>query len=73
MTSSAGVSWQGWEGTTLSGRVLHGSGMRRGFANSQSVTPYAALNLGLAQQFTLAQGGTWTARLDALNLAERAL
>jgi len=71
VTGSAGLSWQGWEGGTLSGTLVYGSGMRRGFANSQSVTPYATVNLGLAQQFTLAEGGAWTARMDLLNLADR--
>ncbi len=71
VTGSAGVSWQGWEGGTLSGTLVYGSGMRRGFANSQSVTPYATVNLGLAQQFTLAEGGAWTARVDLLNLTDR--
>jgi outer membrane receptor protein involved in Fe transport len=71
ITGSAGVSWRGWEGGTLSGTLVYGSGMRRGFANSESVTPYATVNLGLAQQFTTVDGGTWTARLDLVNLADR--
>ncbi len=71
VTGSAGVSWRGWEGGTLSGTLVYGSGMRRGFANSESVTPYATVNLGLAQQFTTPEGGVWTARVDLLNLADR--
>jgi outer membrane receptor protein involved in Fe transport len=71
VTGSAGVSWRGWEAGTLSGTLVYGSGMRRGFANSQSVTPYATVNLGVAQQFSLPDGGTWTARVDLLNLADR--
>ncbi len=71
VTGSAGLSWRGWEGGTLSGTLVYGSGMRRGFANSQSVTPYATINLGLAQQFTTPEGGVWTARVDLVNLADR--
>ncbi|UPY35110.1 TonB-dependent receptor [Sediminicoccus sp. KRV36] len=71
ITGSAGVSWQGWDGGTLSSTLVYGSGMRRGFANSQSVTPYATINIGVAQEFTLAEGGRWTARLDLLNLTDR--
>ena len=71
VTGSAGVSWRGWEGGTLSGTLVYGSGMRRGFANSQSVTPYATVNLGLAQQFTTPEGGVWTARVDLVNLTDR--
>lgn len=71
VTGSAGVSWRGWEGGTLSGTLIYGSGMRRGFANSQSVTPYATINLGLAQQINTPEGGVWTARMDVVNLADR--
>jgi len=72
ITGSAGVSYQGWEGGNLSATMVYGSGMRRGFANSQSVTPYATVNLGVSQVFTIPGGGRWTARLDVLNLTDRA-
>ncbi|MBS7809405.1 TonB-dependent receptor [Roseococcus pinisoli] len=71
ITGSAGVAYNVWEGGNISSTLLYGSGMRRGFANSQVVTPYVTVNLGLSQEFTIAGGGKWTARLDVLNLFDR--
>jgi outer membrane receptor protein involved in Fe transport len=72
LTGSAGGAFEAWEGGTLSASLVYGSGMRKGFANSEVTTPYVTLNLGLAQRFTLPDGGAWTARLDLLNLFDRA-
>jgi hypothetical protein len=71
ITGSAGVAYTVWEGGNVSSTLVYGSGMRRGFANSQVVTPYVTVNLGLSQEFTIAGGGKWTARLDVLNLFDR--
>ncbi|WP_424813395.1 TonB-dependent receptor [Roseococcus sp. YIM B11640] len=71
LTGSAGASYQPWDGGTVSSTLLYGSGMRRGFANSQVVTPYVTVNLGLSQEFEIAGGGKWTARLDVINLFDR--
>ncbi|RVT97561.1 hypothetical protein EOD42_06970 [Rhodovarius crocodyli] len=71
ITGSAGASWQGWEGGTVNASLLYGSGMRRGFANSQSVTPYVTVNLGVSHRFTLPRAGQWVARLDVINLFDR--
>jgi outer membrane receptor protein involved in Fe transport len=70
-TGSAGASWRAWEGGTLSATLVYGSGMRRGFANSESVTPYLTANLGVSQTLTLPDGGAWTARLDVINAFDR--
>ena len=72
ITGSAGASYRPWDGGNVSTTLVYGSGMRRGFSNSQSVTPYVTVNLGLSQEFTLADGGRWTARVDVLNLFDRA-
>lgn len=71
ITGSAGVAYTVWDGGNVSSTLVYGSGMRRGFANSQVVTPYVTVNLGLSQEFTIAGGGKWTARLDVLNLFDR--
>ncbi|MCW8086755.1 TonB-dependent receptor [Sabulicella glaciei] len=71
VSASAGASWRAWEGGTLSATLLYGSGMRRGFANSESVTPYVTMNLGVAHRFEGPDGGRWTARLDVLNVFDR--
>ncbi|MCO6418980.1 TonB-dependent receptor [Siccirubricoccus sp. KC 17139] len=71
ITGSAGVVWNGWEGGQLSGSMLYGSGLRKGFAATEKVTPYAVFNFGVRQAFTGPDGGRWTARLDLLNAFDR--
>ncbi len=68
VTGSAGAVWRGWEGGRLSAAMLYGNGLRRGFANSEKLGAYASVNLGVAQDFEGPDGGTWTARLDVLNV-----
>jgi outer membrane receptor protein involved in Fe transport len=67
VTGSAGAVWNGWEGGRLSGSMLFGSGLRKGFAATEKVAPYATFNFGVAQEFTGPDGGRWTARVDLLN------
>jgi outer membrane receptor protein involved in Fe transport len=67
LTGSAGAVWRGWEGGRLSGSMLYGSGLRKGFAATEKVAAYATFNFGVAQDFRGPDGGTWTARLDLLN------
>jgi outer membrane receptor protein involved in Fe transport len=71
VTGSAGAVWRAWEGGRLSASMLYGSGLRRGFANSEKVTPYATFNVGAQQDLVLPDGGTWTLRFDILNLFDR--
>ena len=71
ITGSAGASYRAWAGGNISSTLIYGSGLRRGFANSDSGTPYVTVNLGVSQEFTLANGARWTARLDVLNLLDR--
>lgn len=68
VTASGGAVWRAWEGARLSSTMLYGSGLRRGFANSEKGAAYATFNLGLAQEFELPKAGRWTARLDLLNV-----
>ncbi|MDO9706735.1 TonB-dependent receptor [Paracraurococcus lichenis] len=67
VTGSAGAVWKGWEGGRLSASMLYGNGLRRGFANSEKLASYATFNVGVAQDFTGPDKGTWTVRLDLLN------
>ncbi|MCO6414589.1 TonB-dependent receptor [Siccirubricoccus sp. KC 17139] len=71
ITGSAGASYEAWEGGAISASLVYGSGMRRGFANSRVMTPYATVNLGFSQRLSLPDGGDWTFRLDVLNLFDR--
>lgn len=67
-SATAGIAYRPWDGGNIGATVIAGSGLRRGFVNSQSVPPYGTVNLSLSQRFELPRAGTWTARLDVLNL-----
>jgi outer membrane receptor protein involved in Fe transport len=69
VTGSAGAVWRAWEGGRLSASLLYGSGLRRGFANSEKVAPYATVNFGVQQDLALpgGGGGLWRLRFDVLN------
>jgi outer membrane receptor protein involved in Fe transport len=45
-TGSAGISYL-WQGTRFSADMIYGSGLRAGFANTQSMAPYAQFNVGV--------------------------
>lgn len=67
-SGSAGIAWRPWEGGNLGATLVAGSGLRRGFANTESVAPYGTVNLTFSQAFDIPRAGRWTARLDVLNL-----
>jgi outer membrane receptor protein involved in Fe transport len=71
LTGSAGAVWRAWEGARLSGSLLYGSGLRKGFASTESVTPYVTFNFGVQQDLVLPDGGLWTLRFDVLNAFDR--
>ena len=69
-TVSGGGSYR-FGGTTLSTDVVYGSGLRDGFANTGTVSPHAVVNLGVAQDVTLAPGAKPTTfRLTVVNVAD---
>ena len=59
--------------TTLSTDVIYGSGLRNGFANTGTVSPHAAVNIGLAQELHLLADPTkpTTLRFTVANLLDR--
>ena len=71
LTGSAGAVWRAWQGGRLSASLLYGSGLRKGFASTEVVTPYVTANLGVQQDLMLPDGGTWTLRFDVLNVGDR--
>ncbi|MBX9752886.1 MAG: TonB-dependent receptor [Roseococcus sp.] len=71
VTGSAGASYRPWDGARASATLLYGNGLRRGFANSEKQPGYTTMNLGLAQEFRALDGGTWTARVDLINLTDQ--
>ncbi len=66
-TMSGGVSYL-WQGATVSVTGLLGSGLRRGFANTQSLPPYTQVNLGAVYPFETAAFGKMAVRADVLNV-----
>lgn len=71
LTGSAGAVWRAWEGGRLSASLLYGSGLRKGFASTESITPYVTVNFGVQQDLVLPDGGLWTLRFDVLNAFDR--
>jgi outer membrane receptor protein involved in Fe transport len=69
-SGSAGVSYK-LASTTLSADALYGSGLRRGFANTDSMPPYTQVNLAVRQDFMLPGIGAMQARLSLLNVLDR--
>lgn len=70
ITASAGVILRPREGMRASVTTIVGTGLRRGFANSEGLSPYATANLGLAQDFVGPDGAVWTLRGDILNVTD---
>jgi outer membrane receptor protein involved in Fe transport len=71
ITASAGASYRPWEGARASATLLYGNGLRRGFANTEKQPSYTTMNLGFSQEFRAFDGGTWTARVDLINLTDQ--
>jgi len=77
-TASAGASYLFTEqnllkGTRISADLLYGSGLRSGFANTESLSPYAQVNLGLSHTFAkgeITDVGPTTLRFDVVNLLD---
>jgi outer membrane receptor protein involved in Fe transport len=69
-TASAGASWQVVKGTRLSADMIYGSGLRNGFANTTTISPYAQVNLGASQELQLPGLKPTTLRIDVVNLLD---
>jgi outer membrane receptor protein involved in Fe transport len=70
LTGSFGVSYQ-WNDTRASMDCLYGSGLRRGFANTQKMPAYATANLGLEQRIKLGGTRVIKVRFDVVNLFDQ--
>ena len=70
LSGSAGAAYQ-WGATRLSTDLVYGSGLRRGFANTEHLPSYVQVNFGLARSFDLGPLGTVDGRLTAINLFDR--
>jgi outer membrane receptor protein involved in Fe transport len=57
--------------TLLTTDTTVGSGLRRGFANTESQAAYAATNVGIVQKLEAGSFGDLTARFDVLNILDQ--
>ena len=70
LTGSGGISYL-WQGTQFSADLIYGSGLRNGFVNTGTVSPYAQVNLGLTHEFATPKDsglGPMVLRFDVINL-----
>ncbi len=67
LTASSGISYR-WANTLAFADLLYGSGLRRGFANSEQLPAYAPLNLGVEHTFQFGGRRQLRARLEVLNV-----
>lgn len=70
LASSGGVSYD-WNGTRLGADYLYGSGLRRGFANSEHLPANYSINLSAERKFDLPTLGKLDVRLAAINVTDR--
>ncbi|HEX4779574.1 MAG TPA: TonB-dependent receptor [Usitatibacter sp.] len=70
VAASAGVSHK-WGATTLSADLLYGSGLRRGFANTEHLPGYTNVNLGATQEIRGPGIGKLEVRLVVVNLFDK--
>ena len=70
-TSSGGASYRFGDGTTLNADYLFGTGLRAGFANTQTLPGYFQFNLGAARSFNVAGLGVIHTRLAVINVLDR--
>ncbi|MFG6488184.1 TonB-dependent receptor [Roseateles sp. BYS78W] len=68
-SGSAGLSYRFGDGLTASTDLLFGSGLRRGFANTEHLPAYTSVNAAVAKTFDLGGGlGKLDTRLAVVNL-----
>jgi outer membrane receptor protein involved in Fe transport len=66
-TASAGASYK-WRDTTFSANMIYGSGLRSGFANTDSLPSYTQVNFGVSHDFYIvAPNKPTTVRFDVVN------
>jgi outer membrane receptor protein involved in Fe transport len=69
VSGSAGLSYRFGDGLTASADLLFGSGLRRGFANTEHLPAYTSVNAAVAKTFDLGSGlGKLDTRLALVNL-----
>ena len=72
MSASGGVAYRWADGWLTSADALYGSGLRRGFANTEHLPSYTVFNAAVARTFQLAAGvGAIDLRLAVQNIFDR--
>ncbi len=69
-TSSAGVSYD-WQDTTVHADIIYASGLRRGFANTDTLPAYWPVNLGVERRIKFTRTREITLRFDVTNLFDQ--
>ncbi|MGN6314156.1 MAG: TonB-dependent receptor [Rhodanobacteraceae bacterium] len=71
LAASGGVSYSINDTTRIGGDFLYGSGLRRGFANTETLPGYFQLNLDLTHTFNLPGIGRLDTRVALINALDR--
>lgn len=71
LTSSGGTSYRFADGTQVGLDYLYGTGLRAGFANTETLPAYFQLNLSASHSFDLPGLGVVHARLAVINALDR--
>ncbi len=71
LVASAGLSYKLGEATTVGADVLYGSGLRRGFANTEHLPAYTQVNVSASRSFQPSGFGKFDVRLSVINLFDR--
>jgi len=71
LAASGGVSHAISEATRIGGDFLYGSGLRRGFSNTETLPGYFQLNLDLTHTFQLPGIGKLDTRIALINALDR--
>jgi len=69
-SASAGASYL-WQQATFSASAIYGSGLRAGFANTESLPSYVQVDAGVSSPFVLPGMGKFNARFTIINLFDR--
>jgi len=69
-SATAGATYT-WQGTQYIADAIYGSGLRRGFANTEKLPPYTTVNLALTHRFDTPQLGKLDVRAAVLNVFDK--
>jgi hypothetical protein len=71
VAASIGISYRLGDRTQVGSDLLYGSGLRRGFANTETLPGFVQVNASVSHSFDVDGFGRFDLRLSALNLFDR--